>query len=217
MTLLVNTAVIGNYTLPNTGVNVPGIFTPGIYNGQNVSLLKYFTGNLNTTNVNGQPGMVNFLDDGGAAPLLLNKPANGTSSNQYFLLTHLYELFGKLLGCSMFPAYAGDTSMYETHKYMKLSNNQIGYFIQQVGLSAKSFGVTDADVNSIATSLTNIFNTRCDAPVSIAGGPVGLQSICNGNDCPLAANNTCASYETVANSSSKKESWWIILTIYAFL
>ena len=38
------------------------------------------------------------------------------------LLTHLYEYFGILLGCSQvgisaaFPAYGGDSSMYEVHK-----------------------------------------------------------------------------------------------------
>lgn len=47
-----------------------------------------------------------------------NKPANDTSSNQYFLLTHLYEYFGALLGCTAygmegFPAYGGDKSMYQ--------------------------------------------------------------------------------------------------------
>ena len=37
------------------------------------------------------------------------------------LLTHLYEYFGVLLGCSQvnttdFPAYEGEASMYELHK-----------------------------------------------------------------------------------------------------
>lgn len=37
------------------------------------------------------------------------------------LITHLYEFFGSLLGCSSvgmsgFPAYAGDASMYKVHK-----------------------------------------------------------------------------------------------------
>ena len=42
------------------------------------------------------------------------------------LLTHLYEFFGTLLGCSHvgmagFDAYAGDASMYEVHKYVPFS------------------------------------------------------------------------------------------------
>ena len=37
------------------------------------------------------------------------------------LLTHLYEYFGLLLGCSEvgmsgYPAYSGQTSMYKVHK-----------------------------------------------------------------------------------------------------
>ena len=43
------------------------------------------------------------------------------ADNPSMLLTHLYEFFGVLLGCSDvgmkgFPAYAGDASMYEVHK-----------------------------------------------------------------------------------------------------
>lgn len=39
------------------------------------------------------------------------------------LLTHLYEFFGTLLGCSTvgmkgYPAYSGAASMYEVHKYV---------------------------------------------------------------------------------------------------
>ena len=83
LTLLVNTAVIGNYTQPNVGVHVPGILANGTYNGTAVSLLPYFSGGLLSTNEGGSSGMaVNFLDDGGAAPLMLNKPANGTTSKQ---------------------------------------------------------------------------------------------------------------------------------------
>lgn len=223
MTLLVNTAVIGNYTATNTGVVVPGILSPGTLNGTEVSLLQYFTGKFNTTNVNGSPGMVNFLDDGGAAPLLLNKPANGTSSNQYFLLTHLYELFGKLLGCSMSPTYSGDISMYETHKFMELSYVQVAYFIEQVGLSAKSFGVTCTDVTAIVAGLNNLFNNKCDVPKSIAGGSTAPQSICNGSDCPLAPNATCSvtsTNSTITNSTKtnfQHISVWLILIFSALL
>ena len=83
LTLLVNTAVIGNYSnasLP--GFAVPGILANGTYNGTKVNLLPYFNGGLASSNRGGQAVAVNFLDDGGAVPLMLNKPANGTSSNQ---------------------------------------------------------------------------------------------------------------------------------------
>lgn len=82
LTLLVNTVVIGNYTKPNTGVAVPGILAPGVVNGEAVNLLPYFNGCLESTNENGKPASVNFLDGGGAAPLKMNKPANDNTSNQ---------------------------------------------------------------------------------------------------------------------------------------
>lgn len=83
LTLVVNTAVIGNYTKPNVGVKVPGILTPGTYNGTQVNLAPYFNGMLASSNRGGSSGVsVNFLDGGGADPLMMNKPANGMSSNQ---------------------------------------------------------------------------------------------------------------------------------------
>jgi len=82
LTLLVNTAVIGNYTQPNHNA-VPGILNPNAtFNGSSVNLAKYFDGALKSTNDNGQGSAVNFLDGGGAAPLMMNKPANDTTSKQ---------------------------------------------------------------------------------------------------------------------------------------
>lgn len=69
--------------MPNVGIKVAGILAAGEFNGTAVDLLPYFNGGLASTNTGGDAGTsVNFLDDGGAAPLLLNKPANGTSSMQ---------------------------------------------------------------------------------------------------------------------------------------
>lgn len=83
LTLVVNTAVIGNYTKPNVGIAVPGILSPGIYNGTQVNLVGYFNGGLASSNTGGSMGVSkNFLDDGGASPLMMDKPANGTMSNQ---------------------------------------------------------------------------------------------------------------------------------------
>lgn len=84
LTLLVNTAVIGNYTQPNVGVSVPGILNPdGMYNGTKVNLVPYFNGGLASSNTGGMAGMaVNFLDGGGAAPLMKNMPAADKTSKQ---------------------------------------------------------------------------------------------------------------------------------------
>ena len=82
-----------------------------------MNLLPYFDGTLASSNRGGAQGVsVNFLGDGGATPLLMNRPANTTSSAQYKLLVHLYSFFGILLGCSnntLYPSYSaqgGQTS-----------------------------------------------------------------------------------------------------------
>ncbi|KAK4617444.1 hypothetical protein CLAFUW4_11822 [Fulvia fulva] len=203
LTLVVNTAVIGNYTMPNVGIKVPGILANGTGEYEGVSLLPYFSGGLVSTNAGGMPKAVNFLDDGGAAPLMMNKPANGTNSAQYRLLTHLYQYFGGLLGCSQFAnttmQYQGETSQYNVHKYMGLNKAEVGYFISQVGMSAASFGVTEDDVKAVGMALNDAFGYRCAAPAAIpATATPALQAICIAEDCPIAtANATCAAYDPV--------------------
>jgi hypothetical protein len=82
LTLLVNTVVIGNYTQPNKNA-VPGILAKGMYMGTEVNLLPYFDGTLASSNRGGSKGVsINFLDGGGAAPLMKNMPANNETSNQ---------------------------------------------------------------------------------------------------------------------------------------
>jgi hypothetical protein len=74
--------IAGNYTMPNKNA-VPGILANGTFNGEEVNLLPYFDGSLNSSNRGGDAGVaVNFLDGGGAAPLMENMPANDTNSNQ---------------------------------------------------------------------------------------------------------------------------------------
>lgn len=82
LTVLVNTVVIGNYSACAVGGPVPGILAPATFNGKKVNLLPYFNGCLLSTNVNNRPASVNFLDGGGAAPLMKNMPANDVNSNQ---------------------------------------------------------------------------------------------------------------------------------------
>ncbi|KAK3380889.1 hypothetical protein B0H63DRAFT_434251 [Podospora didyma] len=204
LTLLVNTVVIGNYTMPNVGVIVPGILAAGVFNGNKVDLLPYFTGDLLSTNRGGSKGVsVNFLDGGGAAPLRKNMPADDPTSNQYFLLTHLYQFFGALLGCSQygmggaFAAYSGDASMYETHKFMDLDADEVGYFVEQIALAAASFGVAKEDITAVGTALNSLFGLRCAPPTTVipAQGDQ-LQAICIADDCPLSPNATCDKYES---------------------
>lgn len=203
LTLVVNTAVIGNYTQPNVGIAVPGILAEGTYMNQTVNLAPYFTGELASTNRNGTSGVsVNFLDGGGAAPLLQNMPANDNTSNQYFLLTHLYSYFGSLLNCSTygemdFPAYMGQASQFNVHKFMVLDQYQVGYFIEQVGLAAASFGVAAEDVTAVGNALAGAFNVRCSPPTTIiAAQGAQLQEVCAAESCPYGPNGDsyCSDY-----------------------
>ncbi|KAH7409685.1 hypothetical protein BKA64DRAFT_732296 [Cadophora sp. MPI-SDFR-AT-0126] len=198
LTAVVNTAVIGNYSESKTGKAVAGILAKGTYNGVEVDLLPYFNGGLLSTNRGGKSGVsVNFLDDGGAVPLMMNKPANGTSSLQYMLLTHLYEYFGSLLQCSQqgtsaYPAYSGDGSMYEVHKFMNLDPNEVGYFITQVADAAASFGVSAEDLAPVGMALNSLFGYRCSPPTTVIPAQgAQLQSICAAEECPIAPNSTC--------------------------
>lgn len=78
----ISDTIAGNYTTPNKNP-VSGILAKGTFEGEEVNLLGYFDGSLKTSNRGGNVGVaVNFLDDGGAVPLMNNKPANTTSSNQ---------------------------------------------------------------------------------------------------------------------------------------
>ena len=119
------------------------------------------------------------------------------------LLTHLYQYFGVLLGCTMqgnsaFYDYKGEASQYSVHKYMALDANQVGYFITQVGLAAASFGVAKEDVIAVGMSLNKVFNYKCAPPAVVvpAQGPV-LESVCIADSCPLAPNAVCDKYEKV--------------------
>ncbi|KAG8624657.1 hypothetical protein KVT40_007724 [Elsinoe batatas] len=210
---VVNRAGTGNQT---STPKVNGIATPGTFNGQEINLGVYFTGALNSTNRGGSSGVsVNFLDGGGPDALLMGKAANSEQSNQFTLFTHLYQYFGSLLMCSQYgmegyAAYNGAGSQYEVHKFMDLDENEVGYFNQQVGLSAASFGVTEEDVTAVGTALNSVFNVRCAPPTAVVPAQgAQLQSICIAESCPLSPNATCDSYmaqpkpvnATMANSN----------------
>lgn len=214
LTLVVNTAVIGNYTKDPAPKNaVPGILTAGEFNGTAVNLLPYFDGGLASSNRGGMSGVaVNFLDGGGAAPLMNNTAATDMNSNQYMLLTHLYEYFGGLLGCSTlgtsdaFPAYDGQSSMYSVHKFMDLSNAEFGYFVQQVALSAASFGVAEQDIAAVGKALYGAFGYNMSPAAAVVTKDEQLQAICIGEGCPVAAMPVSSGYAAVSEPATATSS-----------
>lgn len=80
---------------------------------------------------------------------------------------------------------------------MDLSYAEVTYFIDQVALSAMSFGVAKDDLTVVGTALTTLFGYRCGPPTTVVPAQgAQLQSICIDSTCPVAANATCSSYET---------------------
>lgn len=77
-----------------------------------------------------------------------------------------------------FHTYQGDASMFQVHKYMQLDQYEMGYFIEQVALSAASFGVTDEDVLTVAGALMQYFGYQCQPPFAFKNGKIAKQSIC---------------------------------------
>ncbi len=57
--------------------------------------------------------------------------------------------------------------MVDNPRFMDLSYAEVSYFIQQVGLSAASFGVATADVTAVGTALEGAFGYRCEPPLTI--------------------------------------------------
>lgn len=217
LTLLVKTAALGSFTgpgtklasLPGSMVKVPGILAPGMVDGQAINLMPYFTGELATTNVNGMPAGVNWLD-ADTNMLVSNATYVGEpGSRSATLLSHLFQYFGAALGCSTygqtgFPKYGGDASQQNVHKFMDLNHAQVMWFIQQVGLSAKSFGASDADITTVANLLTKVFNYRCSPPTTVIPEQgAQLQSICQDASCPLDPAATCAAYAGDYTASSQ--------------
>lgn len=128
----------------------------------------------------------------------MNMAANDDDSNQYTLVTHLYQIFGSLLGCSMqnesspFKNYQGNPSMSDVHRFMNLNASQLGYFIQEVGRSATSFGVSDEDAMTVGMALNTTFGYRCSPPTALAPGAGNYsQSTCLAADCPIDPNRNC--------------------------
>jgi hypothetical protein len=59
----------GGSTLPNVSSDLTGILQPGKFKGNNIDLMSYFNGTRASTNVNNAAIGINWLDQGGSAPL----------------------------------------------------------------------------------------------------------------------------------------------------
>ncbi|KAJ3351317.1 hypothetical protein HDU91_006132, partial [Kappamyces sp. JEL0680] len=221
LTALVNTVVIGNYTPTANGRIVKGILAEQTFQGQQIKLLPFFTGDQGkTANINGKAmDKVNFLDGGGAAPLKQNLPADPSipNSRQQKLLTHLYSLFAALTGCSTQTAtskiltqYQGNPSMTDVHRFMNLNKAQISFFNDMVGQAALGFGVATADAQAVGTALEGLFNIQCGKPAKLVPNlSEQPQGFCLGAGCQVSNAETCGSTSIQSSSSRQSASLWL--------
>ncbi|KAH3952149.1 hypothetical protein HBH98_068880 [Parastagonospora nodorum] len=197
----------GGSTLPNISSDLTGILRPGKFKGNNIDLMPYFNGSRASTNVNNAAIGINWLDQGGPAPLasFLEGGDSQTlvlanTSNQYHLFSNFFVAFSRSFGCTLPPRPPPNTngpiSLAYAHKFMNLEYNQLGYFISQLALAAQYFGVSSQDAGSIETSLNTRVNIRC-APATSANPPM-LLSLCQNPTCPLAVPiSDCAAYNNL--------------------
>lgn len=70
---------------------------------------------------------------------------------------------------------------------MDLSAAEFAYFVQQVGLAARSFGVLEDDIALVGKALNDTFGFKCSANTTVVKGqPSAEQAICLGKGCPVA-------------------------------
>ena len=92
------------------------------------------------------------------------------------------------------PSSILEASADPVFRYMDLDPNEVGYFISQVGAAAASFGVSSADIQTVAGTLSSVFNVRCAPAVALVNNDAEYQSICVDKSCPLAPNAVCWKY-----------------------
>lgn len=64
------------------------------------------------------------------------------------MMTHFYEMFGVLLGCTEdphFPKYSGDPSQAAVHRFMDFKTTEIHYFIHNIFDAANAVGIPKGD------------------------------------------------------------------------
>ncbi|KUJ18985.1 uncharacterized protein LY89DRAFT_581946 [Mollisia scopiformis] len=202
---IVALAFAGGSGVANASSALTGNFNPGSFLNPvtsqdiNVDLRPWFNGSIDSTNVNGDPSTVNWLDGGGQAPLtayLSGKTSSivlGNTTNEYQLFNHWLSAFSHIFGCTIPPPLPPSTgpilNLAYVHKFMDLNQTDIGYFIDQLALSAAHFGFSQQDSSSLSTQLNAKYNVRCSPPVGTQ-----LYSLCQDETCPLDPSPDCAAY-----------------------
>jgi hypothetical protein len=118
------------------------------------------------------------------------------------LFGHFFIAFSHIFGCSNPPSpLPGDDttasiSLAYVHKFMNLTYNDIGHFIDMLTKSTVHYGFSDQDSHTFNTNLNDRYNVRCAPAVTInPKQDPQLFSLCQNPTCPLAEPNAdCAAY-----------------------
>ena len=213
--LLVNVAHFGNLTASNPVV-------PGLGSGtDDLSPAPLLDASRNSTNRNGVPSAVNFLDALGDQSIRAGNLSRYKNSNQYILFSHLYQHTGKFLNCSgygtypHFPAYSGASGMTEVHRFMNLKYKLIQFLITQYGLASIAMGFEKKDTEAFVQGLNNTFSKRCSPKSDPLGiGRSEYQSMCFGEDCPLHETPDCEGYKQFGLYSSASRATFSIFVLF---
>ncbi|KAI1331530.1 hypothetical protein F5Y16DRAFT_423019 [Xylariaceae sp. FL0255] len=205
---IVSLAFGGGGTSVNATNASTGILNPGVYNGAYIDLISWFDGSKATTNQDGEPLSVNYMDSGAQDPLIeylngsTSAPEFRPGSNEERLFVHFYSGFGYIFQCSLvtdFPKTnvtpAADVSVAYTHKFMDLNQTDLAHFIDQVTLASQVFGVSESDAEGLSNDLNGRYNNRCSPPDSNGM----LNSLCLDPSCPLplGRDTDCAAYDNI--------------------
>ena len=124
------------------------------------------------------------------------------------LFGNFFVAFSRAFGCTLppppLPNTNGPVSLAYAHKFMNLEYNQLGYFINQLSLSATYHGVSSQDADTFRTQLNSRYNVRCAPAITLnPAAPPQLLSLCQNPTCPLAVPvSDCAAYTNLTANGS---------------
>ncbi|KAF3906099.1 hypothetical protein ABW21_db0208881 [Orbilia brochopaga] len=179
---ILDVAFLGNYSTYTHPADM-GILRSGRYNGHSVDVLPFFNGAYVSSNRDNEPAAVNFLDamtgtckgykshfkrskDVDISPFT---PAGCPNARRYArtsqgrMRTQMERYLAKILRCDiappLLPAYDG-RGLREAHKFMAVTDAELGYFVRQIEHAMIYIGVSPADSHAVGRTLRVDFEAQ---------------------------------------------------------
>ncbi|KAK6340647.1 hypothetical protein TWF696_008971 [Orbilia brochopaga] len=179
---ILDVAFLGNYSVYTHPADM-GLLRSGRYNNHPVDVLPFFNGAYTSSNRDNSPAAVNFLDgmsgtcSGGGGykshfrrakdvdisaftPAGCAHPHRYARTNQGRMRTQMERYLAKILKCDIappvLPAYDG-RGLREVHKFMAVTDAELGYFIRQLSHAMIFIGVSPADSHVVGRTLRVAF------------------------------------------------------------